>query len=495
MMRVNLFGRKQAPDTEALEDVLSGITDEASVPEFEPPAIVSARATKYQAAFTVNAVTLAEQSVIGAVLADNRIFDQVIDILKPNDFLDVSNRAAFKVIADIIGGKVLGTTIAEPMTVAVQPGIESLVSMTTLTEWVRQANTDAGVVGGRIQIVRNAAAARELDAAVNQAQSILAEDGSIESKSDEILKLLSGASEIRSLPVKSLGSAAIDALTQLAERARDGESNMGVPTGFQDLDALTAGWHGGQLIVIAARPGVGKTAFAMSSGLASSNAGVHVLAASMEMKATELSKRAIAIVSGVDSHAIRIGALTEPDWEKVVEAGETLSRLPFNIVDLPSVNISALSGLCRRLHRDGKLGLLIVDYLQIMEVNSANKGNREQQIAELSRGFKKLAMQLDIPVIVLSQLNRSAEKRLNKRPQLSDLRESGSIEQDADVVIFIHRDDVADKNGLGQSVADIIVEKQRAGAPGEIQVRFDKCTTGFSDFNRLSVADPLGFLP
>ena len=483
MMRAPMFKQSFAQaGADSFDDMLAGLT-ETDIPNIVTVGVaVSAHTEIDPVASTLSAVLQAEQAVIGAVLTDNTLYDLVIDIVRAEDFANSACRAVFQAAADIIEGRVPGKCVAEPMTVAVQPGIARLVNIEQIEQWMRNADIRPDVLGSRAKVVRGAGAERGLGAAVVQAQTILAEDGSIESKSDEILKLLSGASEVRSLPVTTLGNAAIEAVTEMAARAKSGATGLGVTTSFRDLDALTAGLHGGQLIVIAARPGVGKTAFALAMGKGAAAAGSHVVMASMEMKRTELAKRALAIESGVDSHAIRIGALTEGDWEAVVEAAERLTLLPFEIVDLPNVNMSALSGLCRRLHREGKLKLLIVDYLQIMDTVVSRNSNREQQIAELTRGLKKLAMQLDIPVVILSQLSRAVEGRTNKRPQLSDLRESGAIEQDADVVIFIHRDDVADKSGSSHSVADIIVEKQRAGPPGEIQVRFERRTTGFFDF-------------
>lgn len=496
-MRTPIFKKSMQPGSEHdLGDILGGLIEgPGDLAAAAAPAVRSrlpgSRSTVHLVSSIDTVSAQAERAVVGAVLADNTLYDLVIDILGAGDFLDPAAAAVFKVTGDIIEGNISGTSVAEPMTVSVQPGISFLISLAGIEQWTKDADKRPDVLAGRARIIRDAAAERGLDAAVVQAQTILAEDKTVESKSAEIEKLLSGASAVRSLPIKSLGAAATEALSQMAERAKNGESGIGITTGFRDLDTLTAGFHPGQLIVIAARPGIGKTALVMSMGLSASAVGHTVVMASMEMKAMELSKRALAIYSGVDSHAIRLGALTESDWEALVEAADALLKLPFEIVDLPSVNLSALSGLCRRLKREGKLSMLVVDYLQIMEVSGAKGMTREQQIAEISRGLKKIAMALEIPVIVLSQLNRAVEARVIKRPQLSDLRESGAIEQDADVVIFIHRENAGNKNAPAQDVAEIIVEKQRAGAPGEVQVRFERVTTGFFDFESMRNNNPL----
>lgn len=432
-------------------------------------------------------VKAAERSIVGALLRDNRIFDSVADHIRAQDFLDPVMSTVFSAVVDIVEGRINGITVADPVSVSAMPGIERVITLKGLQDLAAQATSDLKAVESYASIVRGASKERGLKAAVEQAQSLLEDkDKSLELRSEEIVRLLSGAGEVRKLPVVPIGLAATEALTEMVERANSGKSGVGIPTGFADLDALTAGLHGGQLIIVAARPGVGKTAFALSMALNAAAQSVQFLFASLEMKARELSKRALSVISGVDSHAIRMGALNESDWEGIVNAGERLAAMPLSIVDLPSVNMSALSGLCRRLHREGKLDVLVVDYLQILETSGGRNATREQLIAELSRGLKKLAMQLDIPVIALSQLSRAVESRASRRPQLSDLRESGAIEQDADVVIFVHRETGAQAASMDTQLAEIIVEKQRAGPPGEIQLVYTARTTSFSDVSSFS---------
>lgn len=495
-VRRNLLKASQAAAFAGLDegDVLADISAlEESAPEFpledEPKAFGAHAATTLDAATVLSA----ESSVIGGILRDNSLFDTVVDRLRAEDFIDPAMAAVFRGVADIIEGRVEGLLAADPVSVMTLPGMSRLVQLSRLQR-LAETVVDARVLETHVHVVQSAAKERSLGAAVSQAQVILAEDKSLELRSEAILKLLSGASEIRSLPVVSIGNAAVEAINELVALAKDGGTGVGIPTGFFDLDALTAGLHGGQFIVLAARPGVGKTAFALSMALNIAACSIDVLFASMEMKAKELSKRAISILSGVDSHALRIGALSESDWEAAVVATEKLSKLPLDIVDLPSVNLSALTGLCRRLKRAGKLRVLMVDYLQIMETSGIKGASRDQLIGELSRGLKKLAMQLDIPVIALSQLNRAVENRASRRPQLNDLRESGAIEQDADVVMFVHRETIARGGGEDPTQAEIIVEKQRAGSPGEVRLRFVPQTTAFEDESKRSVYDPLSQL-
>lgn len=425
------------------------------------------------------ASVLAERSVVGAVLANNTLYDVVLDVLRVEDFADPAAAAVFKGIENIIEGQADGLTTADPITLASLPTVGQLVSLESLQQWAESANTDPAVARTHAQVVYNAARERKLDAALVEAQGIAKSTGSVTERAESIQEALTIAGDVRTLPVRSIGAAAVAAISRLVERAQNGQTGVGLTTGFTDLDALTAGLHPGQLIIVAARPGIGKTAFAMSVGLATAAAGHATVMASMEMKAEELSTRALSIVSSVDSHALRIGALGESDWEDLVTAAEYLEKLPFDIVDMETVTLPALRNLCRRLKREERVDLLIVDYLQIMETTSTRNSTREQEVAALSRGLKKLAMVLSIPVIALSQLNRAVENRLNRRPQMSDLRESGALEQDADVIMFIHREGGDDGVQQLEETAEIIVEKQRAGPTGVVQVGYARSNTRF----------------
>jgi replicative DNA helicase len=472
--RVTLFAATDS--SREVPDLLEDISTIGAPPEAQPPA---------------SALVQAEQSLVGAILADNAVYDHVVETLRAEDFFDETARLIFTLAGDILEGRLQDVKVADPITLAMLPGVERVVSLEYLQALARDADTQLDLVTTRAKAVSDAATQRSLGVAAQKMQAIVADDRPVDEKTSDVQTLLASTGELKSLPVISLGNAAIKALNRLAERAQAGATGMGIETGFADLDAITAGLHGGQMIVLAARPGIGKTALALSMGLNVSRAGWEVSMASMEMMAEELSMRALAIESGVDSHAIRMGALLEQDWIDVVAAGERLQQLPFDIVDMPSVDLASLTGLCRRKRRAGKLDLLMVDYLQIMQTLNP-RANREQQIAEMSRGLKKLAMMLGIPVIVLSQLNRALEQRLDRRPQLSDLRESGAIEQDADVVLFVHREDTPGKDGGQADVpAEIIVSKQRSGPTGIVETMFRKRTTQFMGRSSCAAADPL----
>lgn len=424
----------------------------------------------------------AERGVVGAILRNNDSYDLACMHVSEADFSDPISAALFVALSEIIERRIEGVLIADPITVSMHRSVQRLVALRDLQHLSSAATEDEATLAAYLAIVRNASAERSLGQAVSMAGGLLEQDGDIDSKAEAIQTLVAGAVSSRAQSTTSIGAAAIKAMTEMAQAAQSGTTMMGVPTGYEDLDMLTAGLHGGQLIVLGARPGMGKTALALCIGIYAAAHGYHCLMASMEMKAAELAKRAIALVSGVDSHALRTAALTAEQWDRAAMATEYLDTLPFEIKDVAGLKLSMLAAEARKLHRAGRLNLLIVDYLQIM-TPSSNAKIREQQISEISRGLKELAMELEVPVIALSQLNRKLEERADRRPMMSDLRESGSLEQDADVIVFVHREDMVKKIGVGTCVAEIIVAKQRNGATGDVILGYEGETTRFHPAN------------
>ena len=481
MSRLNLLPQ---PDVDVLEPI--GIDEpdsiqeqhEAHQPQTRPHSELAPASLKPAS----NGLIAAQRAIVGVVLADNTLYDRVAEYLSASDFDDPVCAAVYSSITDILEHRVDGVQVADAVSVSMQRPVRKVVGVADLIAMATQPALAPHVLEGYLNLVHNHAAERNLGNRVVLAGDLLNQDGNADSKALAIQELFNNSESLRTLPYISMGDAAVGALTDLAAVAAQGKPVMGVPYGFHDLDYLTAGMHGGQLIVLGARPSMGKTALALCIGLAASVSGVHTLMASMEMKAKELSKRAISIASGVDGQALRIAALTEIQWDNAVIASEYLSTLPFMIADIPGMKLSNLVGLARRLKREGRLGLIVVDYLQIM-TPSGNTNQREQQISEISRGLKLLAMELDVPVLVLSQLSRAIESRADRRPMLSDLRESGALEQDADVVLFLHRDDMVKKIGAGTGIAEIIVGKQRAGPLGDVITAFEENTTRFHDAN------------
>jgi replicative DNA helicase len=279
-------------------------------------------------------------------------------------------------------------------------------------------------------------------------------------------------------------------LSQVMERvdflySRDNPSDVtGVPTGYRDLDSMTSGLQEGDLVIIAGRPSMGKTAFALNIG---EHVAVHekrpVAVFSMEMSGTQLAARMLGSLARIDQHKLRTGRLSDEDWNRLADGLGKLHDAPIHIDETGSLNPLELRARARRLARQyGRLGLIVVDYLQLMVTDGRRDENRATELSEISRGLKALAKELSVPVLALSQLNRSVESRNDKRPMMSDLRESGALEQDADLILFIYRDEVYNRDTADKGKAEIIVGKQRNGPIGTVNLTFLGQYTRFENY-------------
>ena len=267
----------------------------------------------------------------------------------------------------------------------------------------------------------------------------------------------------------------VDLLDRVTEMSDNPNDITGVPTGFRDLDRMTSGLQAGDLVVLAARPSMGKTAFAINiAEHVALNEGLPVAVFSMEMGAAQLAVRIVGSIGRINQSHLRTGKLTDDEWPRLTEAIEKLRQVSLHIDETPGLTPGALRANARRLSRQcGKLGLIVVDYLQLMSGSGSDGDNRASELGEISRGLKMLAKELQCPVIALSQLNRSVEQRTDKRPMMSDLRESGAIEQDADIIMFIYRDEYYTKDACKEpGVAEIIIGKQRNGPTGIVKLAF-----------------------
>jgi replicative DNA helicase len=279
-----------------------------------------------------------------------------------------------------------------------------------------------------------------------------------------------------------MGSLVVSLLDRVQEMADNPNDVTGVPTGFYDLDRLTAGFQAGDLVVLAARPSMGKTALAINiAEHVALNEGLPVAVFSMEMGAAQLAVRVVGSIGRIDQSHLRTGKLTDDEWPRLSEAIERLRNVSLHIDESAGLNSAQLRANARRLARKcGKLGLIVVDYLQLMSGTDSDGENRATELGEISRGLKTLAKELQCPVIALSQLNRSVESRPDKRPMMSDLRESGAIEQDADIIMFIYRDEYYTKDACKEpGVAEIIIAKQRNGPTGTVKLAFLRNITKF----------------
>ena len=422
----------------------------------------------------------AEQSVLGGLLLDNAAADKVGDILAADDFYNDAHRLLFNAIVGLIGDNKPADVITVGEALGSLKKLDYIGGLAYLSALVENVPTAANIrryaeiVRERAILRRLAAAGGEIaDTAYNPlGRSVREILDQAETKVFEIAEHgargQQGFQELRPL------------LTQVVERIeflynRDNPSDVtGVPTGFTDLDRMTSGLQEGDLTVIAGRPSMGKTALALNIAehiALSSKLPVAVF--SMEMSATQLVMRLIGSVGRLDQHKVRTGRLTTEDWERLSGALGRLSDAAIHIDETPALNALELRARARRLSRQygGKLGAIVVDYLQLMESVSDGE-NRATEISEISRSLKALAKELKVPVLALSQLNRSLEQRPNKRPQMSDLRESGAIEQDADLILFIYRDEVYNQDTQDKAVAEIIIGKQRNGPIGFVRLAF-----------------------
>jgi replicative DNA helicase len=281
-----------------------------------------------------------------------------------------------------------------------------------------------------------------------------------------------------------MDSLVVQLLDRVQEMADNPNDITGVPTGFHDLDRMTSGLQAGDLVILAARPSMGKTSLAINiAEHVALNEGLPVAVFSMEMGASQLAVRIVGSIGRIDQTHLRTGRLTDDEWPRLTEAIEKLRNVSLHIDETPGLTTSELRANARRLARQcGKLGMIVVDYLQLMSVSSdMSDENRATAVGEISRGLKMLAKELQCPVIALSQLSRGVESRTDKRPMMSDLRESGAIEQDADVIMFIYRDEYYNKDSKEPGVAEIIIGKQRNGPVGTVKLTFLKPLTKFDN--------------
>jgi replicative DNA helicase len=430
----------------------------------------------------------AEQSVLGGLLLDNGAWDRAGDLLSDSDFYRYEHRHIY----GAIGALVSATKPADVITV-----FEQLQSLGKAEECgglaylnaLAQSVPSAANLRRYAEIVRERAILRKLIAASDEiaTRAFNPQGQAVSQILDEaegkIFKIGEEGSRTRQgfQSMDQLVMQLIDRVTELAENGA--EEVTGVRTGFYDLDRMTAGLQPGDLIVLAARPSMGKTAFALNIAEHVAVAeGLPAVVFSMEMGASQLALRMVGSLGRIDQQHLRTGALKDDEWGRLTEAVDKLSKASVFIDETPALNSAELRARARRQARQcGKLGLIVVDYLQLMSGSSSSDENRATEIGEISRGLKALAKELQCPVIALSQLNRSVESRNDKRPMMSDLRESGAIEQDADVIMFIYRDEYYNKETKEPGVAEIIIGKQRNGPVGTVKLTFLKPLTKFDN--------------
>ncbi len=428
----------------------------------------------------------AEQSVLGGLMLDNGRWDQVADILTEQDFYRRDHRLIFNCIASLSESNTPFDVITISERLEKLGEIEEAGGLAYLGSLVKNTPSAANIKA-YADIVRERSILRQL---VQVATSI--GDSAFNTEGRSYSELLDNAEKMvfeiadqgnrggrGFVAIKDLLVKAVDRIDMLFQQDNP---ITGISSGFSDFDEMTSGLQPSDLVIVAGRPSMGKTTFAVNlAENAAIKCNVPVAIFSMEMPGEQLAMRMMSSLGRIDQHKVRSGKLDDDDWPRLTSAVGMLAEVPIYIDDTPALTPTELRAKARRLKREHDLGMIVIDYLQLMQVHS-KADNRAAEISEISRSLKSLAKELNVPVVALSQLNRSLEQRPNKRPVMSDLRESGAIEQDADVIIFIYRDEVYNDDSPDKGTAEIIIGKQRNGPIGKVRLTFLGKYTRFENF-------------
>ncbi len=428
----------------------------------------------------------AEQAVLGAMLIKKEAIAEAIEIVRPDDFYRDAHRIVFEAMLELFqkNEPVDIVTVTEQLKkndlLEKAGGIAFITALDNAVPTAANVAYHAKIVEEKAQLRNLINAATEIAGTAYEDTEDMAEI--MDRAEKRILDVASRENTGAFVPIKDI---VMGTFQQIENRAKNSGALTGLPSGFIDLDRLTAGFQPSDLVLVAARPSMGKTAFTLNIA---TYVAVHerkpVAFFSLEMSKEQLVQRMLCAEGGIDSQRLRKGELDD-EWPKLVEAADRLSGAPIYIDDTPGITVMELRSKARRLKAEHGLDLVIIDYLQLMQGRGGKSGdNRQQEISEISRSLKALARELSVPVIALSQLSRSVESRQIKRPMLSDLRESGSLEQDADIVMFLYREDYYTEETDKQNITEVIIAKHRNGPVDKIDLFFQKEFTKFVNFSR-----------
>lgn len=428
----------------------------------------------------------AEQAVIGSMLTDKDAVTNSIEVLKEEDFYREDNKMIYTAMLNLYNR-------AEPIDlITVKSELESMGKFEQVGgfEYLAELPEKVPTTANAIKYINIVAEKSELRKLIKTANEIIdlgydtteEVDDIMEGAEKKIFDLLQNKNQKGYVPIKDI---LVDSFTQLEELYNKKQHITGVPTGFSDLDHRTAGLHGSELILIAARPAMGKSAFALNIATnVALKSNIPVAIFSLEMSKEQMVNRILCSEAMVDSNKVKTGKLEDEDWSKLAEAIGPLSETGIYIDDTPGISVMEIRAKCRKLKLEKDIGLVVIDYLQLIQGNGKRSFNREQEISEISRSLKILSKELNVPVIALSQLSRAVEQRPDHRPMLSDLRESGAIEQDADIVMFLYRDDYYNENSEKKNIAEVIIAKHRGGSTGTVDLGWLGSYTKFVNLER-----------
>ena len=430
----------------------------------------------------------AEKSVIGSMLTSKDAIVEAAGMLQPEDFYGKQYGILFKAIVELDQkGKNVDLITLKEYVSSMDNVPESVSGMEFVREILESSYT-ASYVGQYCEFVKGKALMRKL-ITLNDEMSKSCYEGKesvetiLEETEKRIFDLVQNRNTTDYIPISEVVLTAIDNIRALS---RTKGTVTGVPSGFIDLDRMTAGFHGSELVLIAARPSMGKTAFVLNvADYVCFHANKSAVVFSLEMSKDQLVQRLLAQEAKIDAQHIRTGNLDEKEWMALMEGADTIAKSRLVIDDTPNITIGELRSKCRKYKHDIGIDIIIIDYLQLMSGGGKTE-SRQQEISEISRALKGLARELDVPVIALSQLSRAVEKREDHRPVLSDLRESGAIEQDADVVMFLYRDDYYNHDTEKKDIAEVIIAKQRSGPIGTVELAWLREFTKFANLARQS---------
>lgn len=429
----------------------------------------------------------AEQAVLGAIFLEPSALTMASEILIPEDFYRAAHQRIFNCMLTLAdqGEPVDLVTVTSEL--ADQKTLEEVGGVSYLSDVAESVPTAANIEYYAKIVEEKSILRRLIRTSTTIASDSYTREDDVEALLHDAEKsILEVAQRKNTGAFQSIGDVLVETYDNIEELQNRKGDITGIPTGFTELDRMTAGFQRNDLIIVAARPSVGKTAFALNIAQnVATRTDENVAIFSLEMGAQQLVMRMLCAEGNIDAQNMRTGDLTQEDWSKLTMAMGSLSNAGIYIDDTPGIRVGDIRAKCRRLKQENGLGMILIDYLQLIQGSGRHKGeNRQQEVSEISRALKGLARELEVPVIALSQLSRGVEQRQDKRPMMSDIRESGSIEQDADIVAFLYRDDYYDKETENQNIIEIIIAKQRNGPVGTVQLAFVKEYNKFVNLER-----------